>query len=106
MLNEKLKGTLKLYISGSQGVSPAAMTVKYGVDFNTEEELNQIYMTMINENATENIESYLEDCDYDYDEAMNECIEDSGNFYIYIETDTDTPSFIYDFGVSEIIEII
>lgn len=100
MLDDRLKGTLELYISGSQGVSPAEIIVKYGVDFDTEEKLVFIFTQFIDENAREYIDDYLEDCDYDEDEAMNEAIADSGEFEIYLETDEPgTPSFIYQDGI-------
>ena len=51
MLDDKLKGKLKLYISGSQGVAPAESIVTYGVDFNTIDELIDKFTTFIEENA-------------------------------------------------------
>lgn len=99
MLDNRLKGKLKLYIGGSQGVAPAESIVEYGVDFDTKEKLILLFTEFIDENAYENIDNYLEDCDYDEDETINEAIADSGEFEIYLETDEPgTPSFIYNLG--------
>ena len=96
MLDDRLKGKLKLYISGSQGVAPAENIVTYGVDFNTIDELIDKFTTFIKENAYEYIDDYLEDCDYDEDDALMEAIIDSGKFEIYLENDEPgEPSFIY-----------
>ena len=102
MLDDRLKGKLKLYISGSQGVAPAENIVTYGVDFNTTDELIDKFTTFINENAHEYIDDYLEDCDYDEDDALMEAIVDSGEFEIYLENDEPgEPSFIYNNGIIE-----
>ena len=102
MLDDRLKGKLKLYISGSQGVAPAENIVTYGIDFNTIDELIDKFATFINENAHEYIDDYLEDCDYDEDDALMEAIVDSGKFEIYLENDEPgEPSFIYNNGVIE-----
>ena len=102
MLDDRLKGKLKLYISGSQGVAPAENIVTYGIDFNTIDELIDKFTTFINENAHEYIDDYLEDCDYDEDDALMEAIVDSGEFEIYLENDEPgEPSFIYNNGVIE-----
>lgn len=103
MLDNRLKkGKLKLYISGSQGVAPAESIVEYGVDFDTKEKLILLFTELINENAYENIDDYLEDCDYNEDEAINEAVADSGEFEIYLETDEPgEPSFIYNSGIIE-----
>jgi hypothetical protein len=69
-----------LYISGSQGVSPAELKVTYGIDFNNEEEFKNLFCEFIDENAMEYIDDYLEDCDYDIDEALGEAVNDSGEF--------------------------
>ena len=71
MLDDRLKGKLKLYISGSQGVAPAENIVTYGIDFNTMNELINKFTTFIEENAYEYIDDYLEDCDYDEDDAKS-----------------------------------
>lgn len=102
MLDDRLKGKLKLYISGSQGVAPAENIVTYGVDFNTIDELIDKFTAFIKENAYEYIDDYLEDCDYDEDDALMEAIVDSGEFEIYLENDEPgEPSFIYNNGIIE-----
>ena len=102
MLDDRLKGKLKLYISGSQGVAPAENIVTYGIDFNTIDELIDKFTIFIKENAYEYIDDYLEDCDYDEDDALMEAIVDSGEFEIYLENDEPgEPSFIYNNGVIE-----
>ena len=83
-------GTLYLYISGSQGVSPAGYTVEYGKDFKTVEDLIAVFTGFIDENAWENIDDYLEDCDGDEDDALNEAIIDSGEFLIGVSEDNLT----------------
>ena len=75
MLDDRLKGKLKLYISGSQGVAPAENIVTYGVDFNTIDELIDKFTTFIKENAYEYIDDYLEDCDYDEEGFIAEYCE-------------------------------
>ena len=97
-IDNKLKTTIKLYISGSQGVSPNERTVTYGIDFNTIEELKNIFIAFIDENAEDNIDSYLED--YDYDDARNEAIADSGEFLIFLNDDNE-PTFEYSNGSIE-----
>ena len=105
-MDNKLKTTIKLYISGSQGVSPNERTVTYGIDFNTIEELKNIFIAFINENAEYNIDSYLEDYyDYDYDDVMNEAVADSGEFLIFLNDD-DEPTFEYSNGSIENIKKI
>ena len=69
-----------LYITGSQGVSPAELVVTYGVDFNTVDEFKNLFCEFIDENAMECIDDYLDDCDYDSDEALEEAVSDSGEF--------------------------
>ena len=102
MLDNRLKGKLKLYISGSQGVAPAENIVTYGIDFNTIDELINKFTTFIKENAYEYIDDYLEDCDYDEDDALIEAIGDSGEFEIYLGNDEPgEPSFIYNNGIIE-----
>ena len=102
MLDDRLKGKLKLYISGSQGVAPAENIVTYGIDFNTIDELINKFTTFIEENAYKYIDDYLEDCDYDEDDALMEAIVDSGEFEIYLENDEPgEPSFIYNNGIIE-----
>lgn len=76
-----------LYITGSQGVSPANLIVTYGVDFNNEEELKNLFCEFIDENAMEYIDDYLDDCDYDTDEALAEAVNDSGEFFIGFSPD-------------------
>ena len=80
-------GTLYLYISGSQGVAPAGCTVEYGKDFKTVEDLIAVFTEFVDENAWDNIDSYLEDCDDDEDEAMGEAVADSGSFLVGISED-------------------
>ena len=75
MLDDRLKGKLKLYISGSQGVAPAENIVTYGIDFNTIDELIDKFTTFIKENAYEYIDDYLEDCDYDEEGFVAEYCE-------------------------------
>ena len=102
MLDDRLKGKLKLYISGSQGVAPAENIVTYRVDFNTIDELIDNFTTFIKENAYEYIDDYLEDYDYDEDDALMEAIVDSGKFEIYLENDEPgEPSFIYNNAIIE-----
>lgn len=76
------RGTLMLYISGSQGVSPNEQYVHFGNDFNDLQSLMNVFEEFITENAYDYVMDYLEDNDYDEDEAMNETIMDSGIFYI------------------------
>ena len=87
---DNFHGELYLYISGSQGVSPAEMKVTYGVDFNTIDELESLFYHFIDENAYENIDDYLDDCDGDEDEAMMEAVNDSGEFLLGISMDNLT----------------
>ena len=77
-----LCGNVCLYISGSQGVSPNYMMVKYGKDFNSKEELLDLFRNFIDENAFENLEDYLDDCEGDEDEALGEAVADSGEFLL------------------------
>lgn len=76
------RGTLMLYISGSQGVSPNEQYVHFGSDFNDLQSLMDVFKEFITENAYDYVMDYLEDNDDDDDEAMNEVIMDSGIFYI------------------------
>ena len=95
---ENFNGELYLYISGSQGVSPAELKVVYGIDFSNLEELQNLFCEFIDENAYENIDDYLDDCDGDKDEAIMEAINDSGEFLLGIDlthlTHTFNGSFI------------
>lgn len=77
-----LCGDVCLYISGSQGVSSNYTIVKCGKDFNSEEELINLFIDFIDENAYENIEDYLDDCDGDEAEALGEAVADSGEFLL------------------------
>ena len=47
-----------------------------------EEELKNLFCEFIDENAMEYIDDYLDDCDYDADEALAEAVNDSGEFFI------------------------
>lgn len=76
------KGELYLYISGSQGVSSAEIKVTYGKDFTTLDELEDIFLNFIDENALENIDDYLDDADGDEDFALAEALADSGEFLL------------------------
>lgn len=98
---KNFNGTLYLYISGSQGVSPNEMKVKYGVDFNSLEDLENLFSEFIDENAYDNLDSYLEDCDGDEYEAMGEAIADSGQFLL--GTSLDNLTHEYNGFISEII---
>ena len=82
-------GDLYLYISGSQGVSPNHMKITYNQDFSSIEDIINIFCEFIDENAYENIDDYLEDCD-DEDEAMGEAVADSGEFYLGASLDNLT----------------
>lgn len=86
-------GVLYLYISGSQGVSPAEMKVTYGEDFKTLKDLENLFCAFIDENAYDNIDDYLDDCDGDEDEAMNEAIADSGSFLVGTSLDNLTHEY-------------
>ena len=91
MLNmEQFNKTACIYISGSQGVASNTLNLKYGVDYTTEEELEDLCSEFVTENAYENIEDYLENCDYDEDEALNEAICDSGEILLGTEEDNYT----------------
>ena len=95
-------GFLLLYISGSQGVAPAELVVDYGADFDDLDSLCDCFTRFIDENALENIDSYIEDCENDEAEALMEAIIDSGEFEIYLENDElGEPSFIYNNGIIE-----
>ena len=100
---KNFNGTLYLYISGSQGVSPNEMKVVYGIDFNSLEELENLFAEFIDENAYENLDSYLEDCDGDEDEAIGEAIADSGQFLL--GTSLDNLTHEYNGFISEIISL-
>lgn len=78
-------GKLYLYISGSQGVANADLTIQYGIDFNTLEDVTAVFCEFIDENVWENIDDYLDDCDGDEQEAFMEALTDSGHFYIGID---------------------
>lgn len=99
---ENFNGELYLYISGSQGVSPAEIKVIYGIDFSTIEELQNLFCKFIDENAYENIDSYLDDCDGDESEAMGEAVNDSGEFLLGVNSNHLT--HIFDGGFIEKIE--
>ena len=75
-------GTIVLYISGSQGVVPAEMTITFGVDAQCIEDIKKCFYEFIDENVVENLDSYLEDCDGDEEAAFGEAICDSGEFWI------------------------
>ena len=79
------KGKLTLYIEGSQGVSPALDEITWGVEFTTEEEIVHYFFEFVDFNAVENIDSYLEDCDFDCDEAQMEAVMDSGRLLLGID---------------------
>lgn len=87
-----------LYISGSQGVSPNTLVV-HRRDFNSLEELEGIFLSFIDDNAYDNIDSYLDDCDGDEDEAMNEAVCDSGSFLL--GTSEDNYTYEYTLGTFE-----
>ena len=80
-------GFLLLYISGSQGVAPAELVVDYGADFDDLDSLCDCFTRFIDENALENIDSYIEDCENDEAEALMEAIIDSGDFLLGIDGD-------------------
>lgn len=77
-----LCGDVYLYIGGSQGVSSDYIVVKYGKDFNSKEELLDLFRIFIDENAFENLEDYLDDCEGDEGEALGEAVADSGEFLL------------------------
>lgn len=79
------KGELTLYISGSQGVAPGTMTVEYGKDFTNLDSLSQLFAEFIDDHCQDYYRDYLEDCDYDEDEAFMECITDSGQHLLGID---------------------
>lgn len=87
---EGFTGDLYLYISGSQGVCSNSMKITYNQDFSSIEDIINIFCEFIDENAYENIDDYLEDCDYDEDEAMGEAVADSGEFYLGASLDNLT----------------
>lgn len=91
---EGFTGDLFLYIEGSQGVSSCECKIIYGKDFTTLEQVIEIFCHLIDENASENIEDYLEDCGYDENEALIEAISDSGDFYL--GSSLDNLTHIYD----------
>ena len=80
-------GSLLLYISGSQGVAPAELIVDYEADFDDLDSLCDCFTRFIDENALENIDSYIEDCENDEEEALMEAIIDSGDFLLGIDGD-------------------
>lgn len=53
--------TIELRITGSQGVSPVYITLKYGENFTSLEDIRDIFFEALSNNALENIDSYLED---------------------------------------------
>ncbi len=79
------KGYLTLYISGSQGVAPGTMIVEYGEDFTDLDSLSTIFAEFIDDHCQDYYESYLEDCDYDEDDAFIECVTDSGQHLLGID---------------------
>ena len=81
------KGELTLYISGSQGVSPGEMTVEYGKNFTDLDSLSTVFAEFVDEHCQDYYEDYLEDCDYDEDDAFMECITDSGSHLLGIDED-------------------
>ena len=97
---EGFTGDLFLYIEGSQGVSPNECKITYGKNFTNLEQVIEIFCTFIDENALENIDNYLEDCEYDEDEALMEDICDSGNFYLGSSLDNLTHIY-YDGFISK-----
>ena len=86
-------GSLLLYISGSQGVAPAELVVDYGTDFDDLDSLCDCFTRFIDENALENIDSYIEDCENDEAEALMEAIIDSGDFLVGIDGDNLTHEY-------------
>lgn len=78
-------GELYLYISGSQGVANADMTIKYGVNFKNLDDVTAVFCQFIDENVWENIDDYLDDCDGNEEEAFMEALTDSGHFYIGVD---------------------
>lgn len=100
---EGFEGTLYLYISGSQGICPNDMKVTYGVDFKSLEDLENLFCEFIDENAYENLDSYLDDCDGDEEEAMGEAIADSGSFLLGVSLDNLTHE--YSGFISEIVKL-
>lgn len=100
---EGFTGDLFLYIEGSQGVSPNECKITYGKNFTNLEQVIEIFRTFIDENALENIDDYLEDCEYDEDEALMEAIGDSGNFYLGSSLDNLTHIY-YDGFISKRME--
>ena len=77
--NPNWDGTLFFYVEGSQGVTSAEERFNLN-DFNGDiERMVRAGWAFVDENAWENIESYLEDCDGDEDEALAEAVVDSGD---------------------------
>lgn len=79
------KGELILYISGSQGVAPGTETVEYGKHFTDLDTLSDRFAEFIDEHCQDYYEDYLEDCDYDEDDAFMECITDSGSHLLGVD---------------------
>ena len=71
------------------------MIIKYGKDYQDEESLCRLFDEFIDENALDNIDDYLDDCDGDEDEAMMETIIDSGDFEIFLHENDDKPIYVY-----------
>ena len=81
------KGELTLYISGSQGVSPAETTIEYGKDFTDLDTLSTTFAEFVDEHCQDYYENYLDDCDYDENDAFMECVTDSGAHLLGIDED-------------------
>lgn len=90
---EGFQGDLYLYISGSQGVAPNDMKITYGIDFQSLEDIENLFCQFIDENAYENLDSYLDDCDGDEDDAMGEALADSGEFLLGVSLDNLTHEY-------------
>ena len=86
------KGTLWLYISGSQGVSPGWEYIEYGKDFTTLAEVSKRFDEWVNDWIMDYYEDYKEDIAEDYDDeddldeaAFSECLNDIGCKYVGVE---------------------
>lgn len=93
--------TIELRITGSQGVSPVYITLKYGENFTTLEDIRDFFFEALANNAHENLDDYLDDMlpdgvDLDEldedelaelkDEAQAEAEIDSGDRLLIIPT--------------------
>ncbi|MDV3427712.1 MAG: hypothetical protein LIR50_11930 [Bacillota bacterium] len=77
--NPNWDGTLFFYVEGSQGVSPAEEHFNLNEYNGDIERMVRAGWAFVEENAWENIDSYLEDNDGDEDEALAEAVVDSGD---------------------------